>query len=124
MFRKIVQFSSIIQIILCIVTYFTISYQFDADIHLMRMLASSDLVATLLRLSIYVIPGVHLIGGLFGLTFSTKKLLSFVGVLMILASIFTIYYAYTNKFMLVIGISALVLSILYLIGAILTKVNK
>lgn len=121
MLKKIIAYSALMELLLALVLYFTIGYQFDHNFELKLLLESNSLISTSLRLSLYVIPGVHIIGGLFGMVFSNKKLLIFIGTLMVLASIFTIYFSNNNLFMLILGIILLILSLLYLIGSIIYK---
>ena len=121
MLKKIIAYSALGELLLSLVLYFTIGYQFDHNIGLKFLLESNTLLSTSLRLSLYVIPGIHIIGGLFGMVFDNKKLLIFIGILMVLASIYTIYFSNNNVFMLLLGIILLALSITYLFCSIIYK---
>lgn len=119
--KKIVVVSSIVHIALALVIYITIAYQLSANKLLMDILANTDVKATLLRMSLYVLPGLYLLGGLFGLVFNTKPLLVFMGLLMAFSSIFMLNISYTNGFMRFIAIFTLIFAITYILGTIISK---
>ena len=118
--RKLIKFISVLFLIIALIMYFTIAYHFDNDRHIMRILAKTDFEATLLRLSIYIVPGISVIAGVFGLVFTTRGLLSFVGVLEVFAGLLTLYYQGRSQIMNIMGIVILVLGLLFLLLVLLT----
>ena len=121
MFKKIARFICILELIVAVVMYFTIAWQFDNDKLIMKILPHTDFEATLLRLSIYIIPGINIIAGVFGITFCTKGILIFAGVLEILNGILTLYYKGASDFMNFMGIAMIVIGIIFIICIIFAK---
>lgn len=114
--KKLVKILSALEIILVLIMYFIIDYHFDNDKSIMKILPKTDFKATVLRLSIYIIPGINLISGIFGVTFNTRGLLSFVGLLEIFAGWLTLYYKGRSQLMNIMGIIIMVIGILYVIS--------
>ena len=71
--KTIAKVIPVLELIIAIIMYFTVAYQFDNDKVIMKILTHTDFEATLLRLSIYIIPGINIISGLFGMTFIKEK---------------------------------------------------
>ena len=72
--KQIAKIISVLELIVAVVMYFAVAYQFDNDPIIMKILPYTDFEATLLRLSIYIIPGINIIAGFFGITFNTSSL--------------------------------------------------
>ncbi len=121
MFKKIARFICILELIIAVVMYFAIAYQFDNDRIIMKILPHTDFEATLLRLSIYIVPGINIIAGVFGITFCTKGILIFAGVLEILNGILTLYYKGGSDLMNTMGIMMIVIGIIFIICIIFAK---
>ena len=121
MFKKIARFICILELIIAVVMYFAIAYQFDNDRIIMKILPHTDFEATLLRLSIYIVPGINIIAGVFGITFCTKGILIFAGVLEILNGILTLYYKGASDLMNTMGIMMIVIGIIFIICVIFAK---
>ena len=121
MTRNIAKTICVLELIMAVVMYFVVAYQFENDRIIMNMLPSTDFEATLLRLSIYIIPGLNIVAGLFGITFSTRGILVFAGVLEIIAGLITQYYQGKNQFMNAMGITMIVMGILFIICVLLIK---
>ena len=113
--RKLLKVISILELIIAIIMYFTIAYQFDNDLIIQKIMPHTDFEATLLRLSIYIIPGISIICGIFTVVFSSKGILSFTGVLQILAGILTLHFEGKNQFMHIMGIIIICIGILKII---------
>lgn len=121
--KKIARFISVAELIIAVIMYFAVAYQFDNDPVIMAILPDTDFEATLLRLSIYIIPGINIISGIFGITFNTKGILCFAGLIEILAGYLTLYFSGKSDLMNTMGIIMTVFGILYII-CILTIRNK
>ena len=119
--KKVIKICSIIQILLSIVTYFSISSHFDADEEIFALLAHTDFIATMLRLSIYIVPGIHLLCGLYGLVFDEKKLLYIICSLEILSCALTFTFIGNSLYMLILSIFGLVVAIIYFIAVVSLK---
>lgn len=119
--KKIVSSVSVVQILLAFVAYFAISKHFNDDEKIFSLLANTDFVATMLRLSIYIVPGVQLLSGLYGLTFKDKKVLYIVCICEIIVSLLSFTYVDNDKYMLLLSSFSLFISILYLFGIKNTK---
>ena len=124
MSKKIVGFISACELVIAIIMYFAIAYHFDNDKIIMSILPYINFEATLLRLLIYIVPGINIISGLFGIVFSTKGLLVFMGLLEILAGSLTMYYKGKSDFMNIMAIIMIVLGILFIIFTLLSKTKK
>ena len=122
--KKIIGSISITELFLAVITYFAFAYYFETDPKVEMILANTDAQATLLRLCIYIVPGINLISGMFGIIFSSKRLLSFVMLLEILASYLVLTYTGNNPFMNTLGIIMLVLAVLDLLCLIFYRPNK
>ena len=96
--KQIAKIISVLELIVAVVMYFAVAYQFDNDPIIMKILPYTDFEATLLRLSIYIIPGINIIAGFFGITFNTKGILCFAGVLELLAAYLTLYFKGKSEF--------------------------
>lgn len=122
--RRIVKIVSGLDIVLAIVIYFFIDTQFKTDYRISQLLETTNALSTLLRLSIYSIPGVHLICGLFGLVFSNKKLLFFIdGVQLLSVILMLIFLKGNSERMLYISLVSIGFVVIYFIGTLLIK-NK
>lgn len=110
-------------LIVAVIMYFSIAYHFDNDRMMMRILRNTNFEATILRLSIYLIPGISIICGVFGMVFSTRGLLSFVGILEILSGLLTLYYKGESEQMNTMAIVIIVLGSLFLLLVLLTNIT-
>lgn len=120
--KKLVKAMSFLNIILAIVLYFSINNSFANDALIAELLERTGIVSTLIRLTIYVIPGVHLIAGLFGLVFSAKSILRFIGTFALVFSIITlIFLKGETEFMFILGIISVCISVIYMVGALIIK---
>ena len=121
--KRIVKVMSVLQIILAIVAYFSLSIHFENDGELFGLLANTDFLATILRLSIYMVPGIHLLSGLYGLVFSDKKILLLITIFELTSCILAFTYIGSSEYMLILSIVGVSISALYLLGVLLIK-NK
>ncbi|MBO7676795.1 MAG: hypothetical protein J6S49_04710 [Erysipelotrichaceae bacterium] len=112
--RNIVKGICIAELLIAIVMYFVVAYQFDNDAIINEMLPSTDFEANLLRLSIYIIPGLNIVSGVFGITFATRGILVFAGILEILGGIMTLHYQGNNSFMNAMGITMIVMGVVFI----------
>ena len=119
--KKIIRVTAILQMILAIVAYFSMSYHFDNDSKIFALLANTDFVATMLRLSLYIIPGIHLLSGLYGLVFSDKKILLIICIFEIISCGLSFTFIGNSIYMLVLSIISIVLALIYLIAVISMK---
>lgn len=119
--KKIIKVISILQIVLAIVAYFSITYHFNNDKSIFGLLANTDFVATMLRLSIYIVPGIHLLSGLYGLVFIDKKILLIISVVETISSALSFTFIGKSEYMLVLSIISIVLALIYLINVTLMK---
>lgn len=122
--KRIVKAMSIIQIVLVIVAYIAMSFHFVNDYSVFSMLADTDFVATALRVSLYAVPGMHLLSGLYGLVFSDKKILVVIGVAELISCGLSFTFVGHSQFMLILSISSCVISLLYLFGVYKMKSYK
>ncbi len=122
--KKLIGFISILELFLAVIAYCAFAYFFETDPKIEMILANTDAQATLLRLCIYIVPGINLISGMFGIIFSSKRLLTFVMLLEILASYLTLSYTGNNSFMNVLGLIMLLLAILDLFCLIFYRPKK
>ena len=119
--KHIAKTVSILELIVSLIMYFAVAYQFDNDPVIMKILPHTDFEATLLRLSIYIIPGINIIAGIFGITFNTKGILCFAGVLEVLAGHLTLYFKGKSDLMNVMGILMIVFGILFILCVLTLK---
>ncbi|MBR2534106.1 MAG: hypothetical protein IKE50_04935 [Erysipelotrichaceae bacterium] len=124
MMKKIAKFITIVELIVAVVMYFTVAYHFEHDAMIMKILPGTDFTATLLRLSIYIIPGINIICAFFGIVFSTRGLLSFVGVLEILAGVLTLYFKGKSLMMQNMGILMIVMGLVFIPCVLLYRRDK
>ncbi len=124
MMKKIAKFITIVELIVAVVMYFTVAYHFEHDAIIMKILPGTDFTATLLRLSIYIIPGINIICAFFGIVFSTRGLLSFVGVLEILAGVLTLYFKGKSLMMQNMGILMIVMGLVFIPCVLLYRRDK
>jgi hypothetical protein len=124
MSKKTIGYISILQLFMAVTAYFAFAYHFETDPVIMRILARTDATATLLRLCIYIVPGINLINCMFGIIFSSKGLLFFVMLLEILAGDLTMNYAGKNDFVYILGIIMIVMAVLDLLCLLLYKPKK
>ena len=122
--KQIAKIISVLELIVAVVMYFAVAYQFDNDPVIMKILPYTDFEATLLRLSIYIIPGINIIAGIFGITFNTKGILCFAGVLELLAAYLTLYFKGKSDLMNVMGIVMIVFGVLFIICVLTLKSPK
>lgn len=113
--RNIVKTICVAELLIAIVMYFVVAYQFDHDEIINEMLPSTDFEANLLRLSIYIIPGLNIVSGVFGITFCTRGILVFAGFLEILGGMITLHYKGNNSFMNFMGYLMIVMGIIFII---------
>ena len=122
--KQIAKIISVLELIVAVVMYFAVAYQFDNDPIIMKILPYTDFEATLLRLSIYIIPGINIIAGFFGITFNTKGILCFAGVLELLAAYLTLYFKGKSDLMNFMGIAMIVMGVLFIICVLTLKDPK
>mgnify|MGYP003317411667 CR=1 FL=1 len=122
--KKIVNFAGILQIILSIVAYFSMSYHFDNDKQIFALLANTDFIATMLRLSLYIIPGIHLLSGLYGLIFTNKKILFTICAFEMIASGLSFTFIGKSEYMFILSIVSCSIALIYLIGIIAIRKIK
>ena len=122
--KQIAKIISVLELIVAVVMYFAVAYQFDNDPIIMKILPYTDFEATLLRLSIYIIPGINIIAGFFGITFNTKGILCFAGVLELLAAYLTLYFKGKSNLMNFMGIAMIVMGVLFIICVLTLKDPK
>ncbi len=101
--KKPLRIIAAIEIVLATAFYFALSREFDSNETIMNFLAGTDAASTLLRLAIYVIPGIHLVCGAFGLTFFTKGILLLIGIIAFATALAT--YRFTGAFNVLHGLS-------------------
>ena len=119
--KNIAKTISVLELIAAVIMYFAVAYQFDNDPVIMKILPYTDFEATLLRLSIYIIPGINIISGIFGITFNTKGILCFAGALELLAAYLTLYFKGKSDLMNVMGIVMIVFGVLFIICVLTLK---
>lgn len=122
--KQIAKIISVLELIVAVVMYFAVAYQFDNDPIIMKILPYTDFEATLLRLSIYIIPGINIIAGFFGITFNTKGILCFAGVLELLAAYLTLYFKGKSDLMNFMGIAMIAMGVLFIICVLTLKDPK
>ena len=122
--KRIVKVMSVLQIILCLVAYFSMSIHFDNDDLVFKMLENTDFLGTFLRLSLYLIPGLHLLSGLYGLVFNDKKILIGMSIVELINSGLMFIFIGRSEYMLILAIVASVIAVLYFIGVLTIKENK
>ena len=122
--KKIAKLITVLELIVAVVMYFTVAYHFEHDAMIMKILPGTDFTATLLRLSIYIIPGINVICAFFGIVFSTRGLLSFIGVLEILAGVLTLYFKGNSLMMQNMGILMIVMGAVFIPCVLLYKRDK
>lgn len=125
--KRVLNIIALAELIIAIIMYFAIAYQFDNDRIIMRIMTHTDFEATLLRLSIYIIPGINIICGIFQIVFSTNGLILFTGLLEVLAGYMTLYYKGRSDMMFVMSIIMIclgaIVAIMSLIAMIIEKVK-
>ena len=119
--RKIANTISVAELFCAVIMYFAVAYQFDNDPIILGILPNSDIEATILRLSIYIIPGINIIAGFFGITFRTKGILCFAGVIELLAGCLTLYFKGKSDLMQTMGIVMIVFGILFILCVLSSK---
>ena len=126
--KRVLNIIALAELIIAIIMYFTIAYQFDNDRIIMRIMTHTDFEATLLRLSIYIIPGINIICGIFQIVFSTNGLILFTGLLEVLAGYMTLYYKGRSDMMFVMSIIMMclgaIVAIMSLIAMIIERIKK
>ena len=119
--KKIINVVSVLQLLLCVVAYISMIIHFDYDKSIFIMLENTDFIGTMLRLSLYAVPGIHLLSGLYGLVFSDKKILLLIEIVELISSAFTFIFIGKSLYMLVLSIISIVMAIIYLVNVILMK---
>ena len=122
--KKILKVIALSELIISIIMYFLVAYQFDNDNLEKKIMPNTDLEATLLRLSIYIIPGINIISGIFKIFFSIKGILCFAAILEILSGILTLHFKGKNDFMNIMGIIIIVLGVISIILSLTLKSTK
>ena len=118
--KTLAKIISILELIVAIIMYFAVAYQFDNDPVIMKILPHTDFEATLLRLSITT--STHYV--IFCMTFNTKGILCFAGILEILAGHLTLYFKGKSDLMNVMGIVMIVFGILFILCVLTIRVPK
>ena len=119
--KKLMRLIAIASFVLSIVLFLAMSIHFDSDPVIFEMLENDDVISTLHRLSIYFIPGMCMIGGMFALVFSTKKILITMAIAQIVTAYLLNIYVGKSVFMFAMFVVYMAISILYLVGALLYK---
>lgn len=114
--KKIIKVMSILQIVLCLVSYFSMSYHFDRDVIVFAKLANTDFVATMLRLSLYIVPGIHLLSGLYGLVFEDKKILIVMSLFELVSCGLSFTFVGKSVYMLILNIISCSIALIYFIS--------
>ena len=122
--KKIIKVMSVLQILLSLVAYISMSIHFDRDTVIFAMLANTDLLATVLRLSLYAIPGIHLLSGLYGLVFEDKRILLVMIIVELISSALTFTFVSASKYMLILSIISTSIAGIYLICTLTMKNEK
>ena len=122
--KKIAKLITVIELFLAVIMYFVIAYHFEHDRVIMKILPGTDFYATLLRLSIYIIPGINIICAFFGIVFSTRGLLTFTGLLEILAGLLTLNFKGESMMMQNMGLLMVALGIIFIPCVLLFRRNK
>ena len=122
--KRIIKVMSVLQIILCLVAYFSMSIHFDNDDLVFKMLENTDFIGTFLRLSLYLVPGVHLLSGLYGLVFSDKKILILMSIVELANSGLMFSFVGRSEYMLILSIVATSIAFIYFVGVLTIKENK
>lgn len=121
--RKIVKAMAILQMVLCLVAYFSMGYHFEHDASVFDMLANTDAIGTLLRLSLYAIPGIHLLSSLYGLVFEDKKILIIISIFELVSSGLTFTFVGSSVYMLVLSIITVLIAAIYFVGVLIIENN-
>ena len=124
MMKRTAKLITILELFVAAVMYFAVAYHFEHDAVIMKILPGTDFTATLLRLSIYIIPGINVICAFFGIVFSTRGLLSFTGVLEILAGILTLYFKGNSMLMQTMGLLMIFMGLIYIPCVLLYRREK
>ena len=124
MSRKVINVISIIELLLTVIMYFVIANHFDSDRIITNTLSHITFESTVLRLLIYIVPGINLICGLFNVVFTTRGILTFSSILEIVAGALTLNFKGQNALMNVLGITMIVLGILSIICILTYKEDK
>ena len=119
--KRIIKVMSVLQIILCLVAYFSMSIHFDNDDLVFKMLENTDFIGTFLRLSLYLVPGVHLLSGLYGLVFSDKKILILMSIVELANSGLMFSFVGRSEYMLILSIVATSIAFIYFVGVLTIK---
>ena len=122
--KKIAKLITVIELFLAVIMYFVIAYHFEHDAVIMKILPGTDFYATLLRLSIYIIPGINIICAFFGIVFSTRGLLTFIGLLEILAGVLTLNFMGESMLMQNMGLLMVALGIIFIPCVLLFRRKK
>lgn len=121
--KKIIKAMAILQMILCLVAYFSMSYHFNHDRVVYAMLEDTGFIATLLRLSLYIIPGIHLLSSLYGLVFDDKGMLILISIFELLACGLSFTFIGVSEYMLVLSIVSSSIALIYFIAVLTIKNN-
>lgn len=121
--RKIIKVMAVLQMILAIVAYFSMVYHFDRDKKIFGLLANTDFIATILRLALYIVPGIHLLASLYGLVFSDKGILIVIAIVEAISCGLSFMYIGSSEYMLILSIISSSIAFIYLVCAITMKQN-
>ena len=116
MSRRIIKAMSVLQILLSIVAYISMSVHFVKDYTVFSMLADTGFVATTLRISLYAIPGIHLLSGLYGLVFTDSKILILIEIIELISCGSTFTFVGQSQYMLILSIVSCSIAVLYLLS--------
>ena len=119
--KKIIKVMAVLQMLLAIVAYISMGYHFDNDRKIYRLLANTDFVATILRLALYAVPGIHLLSGLYGLVFSDKGILTIIAIVETISCGLSFMYVGSSQYMLILSIISTLISLIYLISTFTMK---
>lgn len=119
--KKLMRFIAVTSFVLAIVLFLAMSIHFDTDPVIYKMLENNDVVSTLHRLSIYFVPGMCFIGGMFALVFSTKKILIAMAIAQIATAYILSIYTGESVFVFALFVIYMTISILYLVSAVFYK---
>lgn len=121
--RKIIKVMAVMQMILAIVAYISMGYHFNNDAKIFNLLANTDFIATVLRLALYAVPGIHLLAGLYGLVFSDKGILLVIAIVEAISCGLSFLYVGSSQYMFILSIVSSSIAAIYLISALTIKQN-
>lgn len=122
--KKLVRAMAMIEIIMAILLYLTLNYEFSHNGIIMDFLANTDAYSTLLRLAVYALPGIYLVTGVFGTTFDTKGILIMIGIVSLLASVLTYHFGAASKMVHILSLAGIIINELFILGAFLVRKER